>query len=128
MSVDFLSTRETTSIETRRCANLVLAIIVQAIRDAAEKPTKDELQLRKNNSLARSAVEFLFKSGSNFEAYAVLIGLNAQSIREALLSDVALGSSTEKLFSEQMRRVIKMRQRWQFPAVLEDSQAERFAA
>lgn len=119
MSVDFLATRETTSIETRRCANLVLAIIVQAIRDAAEMPTKEELRHRKNNSLARSAVEFLFKKGSNFEAYAVLIGLNAQSIREALLSDVQLSSATEKLFSEQMRRVIKQRQRWQFPAEFE---------
>lgn len=57
---------------------------------------------------------FLFEDKGTFKLYASLIGLDAQNIREALLSDRKLHQSNawKQLFNEQQRRFIQARYRW----------------
>ena len=109
MSVNFVSTNEV-DVQTARCANLLAAVIAQAIRDAAIKPSDDERKHRRNSRHAYRAIKFLFKKNAIFDLYASLIGLNGDSIRAALLGNSDLGK--QSLFTEQQRRIIKVRHIW----------------
>lgn len=112
--IDFVSTRDKIDVETVRCARLLAAIIAQAIRDAARKPTKDEKKFRRSHKHAYLSMTFLFEPHGAFDVYAGLIGLDAESVRVALLSRRRLSSSShvKHLFNEQDRRIIQMRHAW----------------
>lgn len=112
--IDFVSTRDKIDVDTVRCARLLAAIIAQAIRDAAIKPTKDEKKFRRNHKHAYLSMTFLFEPHGAFDVYAGLIGVDAESIRSALLSRRRLSNSShvKHLFNDQDRRIIQMRHAW----------------
>lgn len=83
--LDLVSTR-TTDPHTRGCAQLLAAIIAQAIRDASMEPTPNEVRAYANQNMqARQALRFLFSTRSLFPLYAELIGSSAETIRAGLL-------------------------------------------
>lgn len=112
--IDLISTRDGVDAQSKRCAHLLAAVIAQAIKDAARRPTKDERKSRRNTRHAYRSIKFLFEPNGPFEAYANLIGLTAESIREALLSRRHLNPMPgwKSLFSEQERRIIQLRHHW----------------
>ena len=79
--LDFVSTRPGVDEQTRRCANLLTAIITDSIRCIGDMPVKGVREAEEN---ALASLQFLFDDESPFEIYAQLIGVNAQTIREAL--------------------------------------------
>ena len=83
--IDFVSTRETTSPETAACCALIAAIIAQAVRDATQPLTKEELRRRTNiDADAKQAMRFLFNEGTDFPRYAKPIGMSADALRTRL--------------------------------------------
>lgn len=111
--IDLVSTK-TTDVQAARCAQLLAAVISQAIKDAAIKPFADEKKNRRNSRHAYRAMKFLFEKRGPFDAYAYLIGINPDAIRAALLGNARLNqsSASKALFSEQDRRIIKLRHYW----------------
>lgn len=107
--IDLVSTR-TTDVQTARCAQLLAAVISQAIKDAAIKPSDEERKHRRNSRHAYRAIKFLFEKKGIFDAYAYMIGMSGDSIRAALLSNVTL--QKQSLFTEEERRIIKVRHLW----------------
>lgn len=112
--IDFVSTRPTTSEEDGRCARLLTAVIVAAIEDASEHPAPSEVKNQRNScTSACAAIHWLFDEKSVFPLYASLIGLEAESIRKALLSvNTTPDSSADKLFRPSQRRALRLRYRW----------------
>lgn len=89
--IDLVSTREGVDLQTQRCAHLVAAVISQALQDLCTKPRADEAKHCKNLDYhAWRSVEFFAGSDEEpqplIDAYARLIGLDGQAIREALMS------------------------------------------
>ena len=76
--IDFISTHPDAHPQTIACANLLAAVIAQAIDDASNKHCSAADQA--------AAINWLFSKSSAFESYASLIGADAQAIREALLA------------------------------------------
>ncbi len=112
--IDFLSTRENTSAEDARCARLLAAVIGSAIQDASEQPSHEEIKKQRNLCKAPcAAIHWLFDKESVFPLYCQLIGLEAESIRNALLErDAMPDSAADKLFKPSHRRAVRMRYRW----------------
>lgn len=107
---DLVSTRGSTDELTANCGRLLVAVIAQAIHDACERPSQEEAKQFINlKADARAAVEWLFDENDIvFTVYAKLIGANAQTIREALLSP----GTQNALFPEASRRILHARYRW----------------
>lgn len=113
--IDLVSTRNVDN-QTRACARLLGAVIAQAVQDAAtpfsvytDKEGKPihESKIRENlNQDARMAIQWLFFPGSVFPLYASLIGMEAQSIRENLLSH---RYKSNKMLTSEHRRIIALR-------------------
>lgn len=112
--IDFYSTRDDVDPQTAACANLLLAVITQAIKDASAEMSKKEKQLQRNiNSEARQALQFLFGRKSVFPLYAELIGTSAEAIRAALLDKPkALPPAKKPPYTEAERRIFHGRYRW----------------
>jgi len=112
--IDFVSTREGTEPQTAACAQLLSAVIAQAIRDACIKPTEKEQKAKRNiDTEASDAIRFLFGKNSVFQAYAQLIGADAEQIRNALLNRAEdTISATKKQFGDQERRILRARVEW----------------
>ena len=120
--LDLVSTRDDVDPQTARCANLLAAVIADAVRQAAQHPSKREQQLERNldsevsNYHPGMSTWFLFDDESPFSQYAQLIGLSATDMREALLDDRPLLERTTKNtpapFTTMDRRTIKLRHRW----------------
>ena len=112
--MDFLSTRINTDSESARCARLLAAVIAAAIEDAGNAPTNEELKNQRNIcKKACAAIHWLFDEQSVFPLYASLIGVDAESIRRALLEvNVAPDSVSGKLFKPTQRRALRLRYRW----------------
>lgn len=114
--IDLLSTRNNVDDQTRACARLLAAVIAQAVQDAAtpfsvfkgkdDKPIYESKVKRNLNREARLAIRWLFFPDSLFPGYASLIGLNAQAIRDNLLSH---RYETSKMLTTEQRRIITMR-------------------
>jgi hypothetical protein len=119
---DLVSTRDDVDPQTARCAQLLAAVIADAVRQAAQKPTGREQQLERNldseisNYHPATSLWFLFDEESPLKIYAQHIGLSAKDLREALLSDRQLTEHAIKghpaPFSSFDRRTIKLRHRW----------------
>jgi len=97
--IDFVATREGIDKDTQACARLLTAIISLAIKDACKPPNSRERRGKPQKTDidrdALSAILFLFDSDehSNFSLYASLIGVEAPSIRRALLEgDIRYGA------------------------------------
>lgn len=111
--IDFVSTREETDGETRACARLVTAIIVQAVRDAAAPLAKAEKEAQRNlDDNARHALRFLFEPKSALAQYATAIGSSAHAIRSALMSP-ADAVTARSSFNDIDRRTLQLRARMQ---------------
>lgn len=119
---DLVSTRDNVDSQTARCAQLLAAVVADAVRQAAQKPNKREQQLERNldsevsNYHPGTSVWFLFDNESPFSLYAQYIGLSAPALRDALLSDRPLverrANNTPAPFTSIDRRTIKLRHRW----------------
>jgi len=96
--IDFISTNPSADPQTVACARLLAAVIAQAIEDASNS------QSTTGDALA--AIDWLFSEGTSFEQYAVLIGMDAQSMRDALLAPPDPTQVKPKLdrFDESKRR------------------------
>lgn len=112
--MDFYSTRPDVDPQAAACANLLTAVITQAIKDASAEMSKNEKRLQRNlNSNARQALRFLFGSKSVFPLYAELIGISADAIRAALLKkSEGLPTAKKPLYTESERRIFHARVRW----------------
>lgn len=110
--LDLVSTRENTDVQSKRCAQLLAAVIGQAIKDAAMIPLQSERKHKQNRRLPHAAIKFLFEPDGVFEIYAQLIGMTAEEIRTALLSKIPLNPKQKNIFSEEERRIIQVRYIW----------------
>lgn len=118
---DLVSTRTGTDPQSAACARLLASIIADAVRQASKKPSRTEIERKQNIDAAVGdhpaiSVWFLFDEDSPFSQYAHLIGLDAQAMRDALLSDRPLNETTTKgarpYFTAAQRRVIKIRHKF----------------
>lgn len=114
--IDLISTRDSTDPHTAGCARLLASVIADAIHCASRPPRDDEVKFRINMNWescdsARS-MWFLFDDDSPFRLYAKLIGLDADSIRDALL-DKNKQYAPKGGFSAGEARVIRIRYQWQ---------------
>ena len=118
--IDLISTREGVDLQTQRCAHLVAAIIGQALQDLCTKPRADEAKHCRNLDYhAWKSVEFFVGSDDEpqplVDAYARLIGLNGQAMREALMSDrplLAAHAARFFAFGDIERKRAQARIRW----------------
>lgn len=113
--IDLVSTKAGVDSQTRACAHLLACVVAQAIRDAAERPSRAENSCEFNlKTNASVAVRWLFEDNTPFVAYTRLIGLEPQAVRDALLSDRQLhkAKAMQSTFSDQDRRIIQLRYRW----------------
>lgn len=105
--IDFVSSHPDAHPQTVACARVLTAVIVQAIRDACERPHEKEKKECMNLYVdAREAIEFLFDDRSRFANYAALIGASPEGIRAALLQPTGGG------VDDMSRRVIRARVDW----------------
>lgn len=109
--IDFVSTRVSTDPATRAAAQLIAAGIAQFLRDASQKPTREEQERHRNLKWsALSAIEYLFGKGSSFEDHIEMLGGTAAPFRAALLDDRPLQENGP--FTHYQRRIIQARYRW----------------
>jgi hypothetical protein len=109
--IDFVSTRDGTSDDTKRAAHLLSFLLVSFIRSASIKPDAAEKAAARNlNYDALLGIEYLFDENSTFEDHVEAIGGSPATMRAALLSKRALGPRSP--FTEEMRRVIQVRHQW----------------
>jgi hypothetical protein len=100
--INFTSTQEGVDPQTAACARLLAAVIAQAIDDASSKGS--------TNGDANAAIAWLFNEGTSFEAYATMIGANAQAMREAMLAphqETGIDPKHNR-FDESKRRVFRI--------------------
>jgi hypothetical protein len=100
--INFTSTQEGVDPQTAACARLLAAVIAQAIDDASSKGS--------TNGDANAAIAWLFNEGTSFEAYATMIGANAQAMREAMLAphqETGIDPKHSK-FDESKRRRLRL--------------------
>jgi hypothetical protein len=115
--IDFVSTRPGVDPETRACARLIGSVIAHAVQDMCRAPTSDEKTKSRNlDPEARAAAWFLFGTRSTFGCYAGLIGADASTMREALMSYEP--SRHGSGLGEIERRILRMRARWLYAAEL----------
>ena len=115
MSLDLLSTRAGTSPQDAACAQLLAAVIAEAIIDASEPLRAEERQAARNlNPRAVQALRYLFgpvdapEGGANpFSAHARLIGSSAAVLRQRLLLPYA-GTDLRE-FPDHRRRNLRAR-------------------
>ena len=111
MSIDFLSTRSGVDVQSQRCAQLIAAVIAQAIKDLTHKPTAQERKNRMNiDPNAIRSVRF-FKS-KTFLDYAALIGMDGSEF----MSHAIRGSISAKQIAEADVRAMRARLRWRCSA------------
>lgn len=109
--IDFVSTRDTTDTDTRNAARFLAAVVAWHVKDAATKPTKQEVAAcRNHNSTALRAIKYLFSDASDFSDHIESLGGSVHAMRDALLSDRKLKDGAE--FTEIQRRIIQARYRW----------------
>jgi hypothetical protein len=111
MSIDFLSTRNGVDVQSQRCAQLIAAVIAQAVKDLTHKPTAQERKARMNiDPNAIRSVRF-FKS-KTFLDYAALIGMDGSEF----MNHAVRGNISAKQISEADVRAMRARLRWQCSA------------
>jgi hypothetical protein len=111
MSIDFLSTRNGVDAQSQRCAQLIAAVIAQAVKDLTQKPTAQERKNRMNiDPNAIRSVRF-FKS-KTFLDYAALIGMDGSEF----MNHATRGSISARQISEADVRAMRARLRWQCSA------------
>jgi hypothetical protein len=107
MSIDFLSTRNGVDVQSQRCAQLVAAVIAQAVKDLTQRPTAQERKNRMNiDPNAIRSVRF-FKSAL-FLHYASLIGMDGKEFLDRAIR----GKISAKQMSEADVRAMRARWRW----------------
>ena len=108
MSIDFLSTRNGVDVQSQRCAQLIAAVIAQAVKDLTHKPTAQERKNRMNiDPNAIRSVRF-FKSKA-FLDYAALIGMDGKEF----MNHAVRGNISARHISEADVRAMRARLRWQ---------------
>ena len=108
MSIDFVSSRSGVDAQSQRCAQLIAAVIAQAVKDLTLKPTPQERKSRINiDPNAIRSVRF-FKSAV-FLDYAALIGM----VGEEFMKHAVRGNISARHISEVDVRAMRARLRWQ---------------
>jgi hypothetical protein len=108
MSIDFVSSRSGVDAQSQRCAQLIAAVIAQAVKDLTLKPTPQERKNRINiDPNAIRSVRF-FKSAV-FLDYAALIGM----VGEEFIKHAVRGDISARHMSEVDVRAMRARLRWQ---------------
>ncbi len=99
--IDFISTHPGADPQTVAGARLLAAVIAQAVDDASNKHA--------SAGDALVAVDWLFSKGTTFEKYAALIGMNAQAMRDALLTPIDPSEIRPNIdrFDESRRRKLR---------------------
>lgn len=111
--IDFVSTRETTDAETAAGARLIGAVIAQALKDLAQRPSREEYDQRRNlNRDAIHSLRFFYDSDSVFPIYAKLIGMDAQAFRNALATQQQDQFRKVPLFTDQEYSFCRRRVEW----------------
>lgn len=114
--IDLISTRDSTDPHTAGCARLLASVIADAIHCASRPPRKEEVEFEINRNWescdAARSMWFLFDDDSPFFLYAKLIGLDAESVRLALL-DPSKTYTPKGGFSDGEARIIRIRYQWQ---------------
>ena len=107
MSIDFVSSRNGVDAQSQRCAQLIAAVVAQALKDLTLKPTPQERKNRINiDSNAIRSVRF-FKS-KIFLDYAALIGMDGgEFMKHAVRGDISA-----RHISEVDVRAMRARLRW----------------
>lgn len=114
--IDLVSTRAAVDPQSAACARLLGAIVGDAIRGACLKPYPDEYAKSRNVDRQRSehdplaSIWFLFDDESDFPVYARLMGIDAQVIREQLLSMQPMAFT--KKFTDEQRKILQLRYEW----------------
>ena len=111
MSIDFVSTRNGVDAQSQRCAQLVAAIIAQALKDLTYRLGTQERKNRINiDPNAIRSVRFF--NSAIFLEYAALIGMDGKEfIKHAVRGDISA-----KQISEADVRAMRARLRWQCSA------------
>ena len=111
--IDFVSTRETTDPETAACARLISAIIAQALKDLALRPSREEYdQCRNLESAAIHSLRFFYDSDSVFPLYAKLIGMDAEAFRAGIANTQQDRFRKTPLFTDQEFSICRRRLEW----------------
>ena len=108
MSIDFVSSRNGVDAQSQRCAQLVAAVIAQAVKDLTAKPTPQERKNRINIDPNASRSVRFFKSAT-FLDYAALIGMDG----EEFMKHAVRGDISARHISEADIRAMRARLRWQ---------------
>ena len=66
------------------------AVVTRAISEASFRPRKWERRERRNSIEALSAIHWIFKSGSGFEVYCKLAGIDPEILRATLLGKAGI--------------------------------------
>lgn len=112
--IDLVSTN-TDDVQTQRCAHLLASVISHAIMDAGSPMSDNEKRKHQALGEALTALKWIFDKKTPFEAYAQLIGLNPDAVRDALLSRVMLRRTGDPaMFSDTTRRNLQARYRWTY--------------
>lgn len=84
MTIDFVSTREDTDVQSQRCARLVGAIIAQALKDLMERPSAKERSDKMNINVNAVRSVYFFNS-QTFINYAAMVGFDGKEFLERLV-------------------------------------------
>lgn len=113
--IDFFRTSTAMDVVADGSAKLLAAVIAHSIESASSKPNALEEKYRMNMDTEtndpKTSLWFLFDPKSPFVAYARLIGLDADSIRDALL-DPNKKYGPKSPFSEIDARTFRLRYNW----------------
>ena len=85
--IDLVSTRFETDPEVAACARMVAAIISQAIEDACMRLPLSPKKRREAQYIADGGIRFLFGDDPQFSKYADLIGISAETVRQAITQE-----------------------------------------
>jgi hypothetical protein len=111
MSIDFVSSRNGIDAQSQRCAQLIAAVIAQAVKDLTLKPIPQERKNRMN--IDPNAIRsILFFKSNTFLRYADLIGMDG----EDFIKHARLGNISERHISEADVRAMRARLRWRCEA------------
>lgn len=113
--IDLMRTRDNMDPYTAGCAQLLAAVIADAIKCASTEPRQEEKAFKTNMNWqscdAARSIWFLFDDNSPFDVYATFIGMDAAAVREALL-DPNKRYKPQSDFSWTQAEIIRLRFQW----------------
>lgn len=84
MTIDFVSTRGGTDVQSQHCARLIGAVIAQALKDLMERPSAKERSDKMNINVNAVRSVYFFNS-QTFINYAAMVGFDGKEFLERLV-------------------------------------------